>query len=65
MGDGAATLFWLDLWVGDVLLCRRFNRLFNLAENKLVSVAFIFSLGWEEGWSVAVEEEEEVVGVGR
>lgn len=35
--------------MGNVPLCQRFSRLFNLAENKLVSVAIMFSLGWEEG----------------
>jgi len=49
VGDGENTLFWLDRWVGNVPLCQRFSRLFNLAENKLVSVATTFSLGWEEG----------------
>jgi len=49
VGDGATTSFWLDRWVGDVPLSRRFSLLFNLAENKLATVAFMFSLGWEEG----------------
>ena len=39
----------MDRWVGDVPPCRHFSRLFNLAENKLVIVASMFSLGWEEG----------------
>jgi len=47
VGDGATTSFWLDQWVGDVPLCRRFSRLFNLAKNKLATVASMFSLGWE------------------
>jgi len=49
VGDGAATLFWYDQWLGDVLLCQRFSRLFNLVENKLFFVASMFSLDWEEG----------------
>lgn len=49
VGDGETTFFWLDQWVGDVLLCRHFSRLFNLAENKLASVASMCSLGWEVG----------------
>ena len=49
VGDGENTLFWFDRWAGNVPLCQRFSRLFNLAENKLASVAFMFSLGWEEG----------------
>jgi len=39
VGDGEHTSFWLDRWVGDVPLCRRFSWLFNLAENKLATVA--------------------------
>ena len=49
VGDGENTLFWFDRWAGNVPLCQRFSRLFNLAENKLASVASMFSLGWEEG----------------
>ena len=49
VGDGAATLFWNDRWLGDVSFCQRFSRLFNLVENKLLSVASMFSLGWVEG----------------
>jgi len=49
VGDGATTLFWYDPWVGDGPLCRRFSWLFNLPENKLLSVASMFSLGFEEG----------------
>jgi len=49
VGDGAATMFWRDWWLGEVPLCRRFGRLFELAENKLITVASMFSLGWGEG----------------
>lgn len=49
MGDGADTFFWYDRWIGDVPLCQHFGRLFDLAENKSISVATLFSLGWEEG----------------
>ena len=48
MGDGVDTLFWYDRWLGEVPLCQRFSRKFDLAENKLHSVATMFSLGWEE-----------------
>jgi len=41
--------FWFDNWLGDVPLRRRFGRLFDLATNKLISVADMFELGWEEG----------------
>lgn len=49
VGDGTNTLFWYDRWLGDVPLCRRFSRLFELAVNKLSTMANVFSLGWEEG----------------
>ena len=48
VGDRTNTLFWHDRWLGDVPLCRRFSRLFDLAMNKLSTVADMFSLGWEE-----------------
>ena len=54
IGDGKSTFFWYDNWLGDVSLCRRFGRLFDLATNKLISVADIYVLGWEmggEAWS--------------
>jgi len=49
VGDGENTFFWYDRWLGEVPLCRRFSRLFDLADNKLITVATMFSLGWEEG----------------
>lgn len=49
VGDGATTLFWYDRWLRDIPLCQRFSRLFDLAENKLITVATVFSLGKEEG----------------
>jgi len=62
------TLFWQDRWLGDVPLCRRFSRLFNLSLNKSSTVAEMFSLGWEVGgaaWSWRRrlwEWEEELLG---
>ncbi|MCI60134.1 putative non-LTR retroelement reverse transcriptase related protein, partial [Trifolium medium] len=38
-----------DPWVDETPLCERFGRLFDLAENKSVSVAVMFSLGWRAG----------------
>jgi len=49
VGDGASTLFWLDRWVGDVPLCEKFSRLYDLSENKFSFVAQMFDWGWEEG----------------
>jgi len=54
VGDGSNTLFWYDRWIGDLPLCRRFNRLFGLALNKLSTVSDMYTLGWEVGgdaWS--------------
>jgi len=48
VGDGVDTSFWSDWWLGEVPFCQRFRRLFDLAENKLHSVATMFSLGWGE-----------------
>lgn len=52
VGDGSNTLFWYDRWLGDVPLCRRFDRLFGLALNKQITVAEMVSLGWEVGGDV-------------
>ncbi|GAU32997.1 hypothetical protein TSUD_358640 [Trifolium subterraneum] len=48
VGDGSNTYFWTDPWVDGITLCVQFGRLFDLAENKLRTVAEMFSLGW--GW---------------
>ena len=45
VGDGTDTLFWFDKWLGSVPLCVRFRRLFELFENKSITVAHLFSLG--------------------
>ena len=37
LGDGKNAYFWLDRWVGEVPLCRRFARLFDLTTNKLLA----------------------------
>jgi hypothetical protein len=49
VGDGTNTLFWHDRWLGDVPLCRRFSRLFDLAVEKSITVTSMFARGWEEG----------------
>ncbi|XP_024632905.1 uncharacterized protein [Medicago truncatula] len=54
VGDGAATLFWSHRWIGGSPLSVRFPRLFDLSENKTITVATLFSMGLEqggEGWS--------------
>lgn len=53
VGDGAETFFWSHRWIGGILLSVRFRRLFDLAENKTITVANFFSLGLArqgEGW---------------
>lgn len=44
--------FWWDLLLEGGPLSVRFRRLFDLAENKLSSVADTRSLGWEVGMKV-------------
>jgi hypothetical protein len=46
VGDGTNTLFWYDRLLGNVPLCRRFSRLFDLAENKFCTMANMYSLRW-------------------
>ena len=47
LGDRKNTYFWLDRWVGEVPLCRRFARLFDLTINKLSTVAEMYDRGGE------------------
>jgi len=62
VGDGVATSFWSHRWIGGSPLCVRFSRLFDLVEDKTISVASLFSKVFEQGgW---VELEAQVVGVG-
>jgi len=49
LGNGSQTLFWVDKWLGEVPLQVRFRRLFDLSENKWLTVAQMFELGWGEG----------------
>ncbi|GAU22739.1 hypothetical protein TSUD_138630 [Trifolium subterraneum] len=49
VGDGSDTFFWTDPWEEGIPLCERFGRLFDMEENKSVSVAEMFALGWGEG----------------
>ncbi|GAU24870.1 hypothetical protein TSUD_115940 [Trifolium subterraneum] len=46
VGDGSDTSLWTDPWMEGVPLCERFRRLFDLARNKMRTVAEMFSLGW-------------------
>ena len=49
VGDGSSTFFWHDRWLGDVPFRTRFSRLFDLATNKLCTVAEMSALGWGIG----------------
>jgi len=49
VGNGVSSLFWLDRWVGEVPLCVRFRRLYELSEYKVLVVAQMFAWGWNEG----------------
>jgi len=44
---GSFTLFWWDLWLEGGHLCVRFRLVFDLAENKLLTIEEISDLGWE------------------
>jgi hypothetical protein len=39
VGDGLDTFFWTDLWLDGIPLSERFERLFDLAENKSSTIA--------------------------
>jgi len=47
VGNGAYALFWTNKRLRDILMCDRFRRLFDLSEDKWVSMAAISALGWE------------------
>ncbi|GAU33855.1 hypothetical protein TSUD_66410 [Trifolium subterraneum] len=46
VGDGSDTFFWTDPWMDGILLCKRYGRLYELADNKSVMVDEMCSLGW-------------------
>jgi len=67
LGNGKHTLFWSDVWCGEVSFRVRFSRLFELSELKDISVFDMYHLGWGEdgeAWRwrrrLFVWEEEEV-----
>jgi len=49
VGGGSNTYFWLDNWVGGAPLQVQFPRLFDLAENKGVTVQEMERRGWVDG----------------
>ena len=65
VGDDTSTYFWYDRWLGDVPFCTKFRRLFDLASNKLSTVADMVvpsgevvgdAWGWRRGLRVWEEE---------
>lgn len=49
VGNGIGTLFWYDLWVGETPLRFKFPRLFDLAVDKVCTVAAMEREGWDVG----------------
>ncbi|GAU35782.1 hypothetical protein TSUD_56590 [Trifolium subterraneum] len=53
IGDGRTTSFWVDSWLEVGPLVRAFSRLYDLADNKNISVADMCANGWAlngNGW---------------
>jgi len=48
LGNGKHTLFWSDVWYGEVSFRVRFSRLYELSEFKEISVFDMYHLGWGE-----------------
>ena len=46
VGSGRDTFFWMDPCLGGQPLRRRFRRMFDLAENKSITVVKMGNLGW-------------------
>jgi len=49
VGDGLGTLFWYDHWAGETSLRFKYPRLFDLAVNKVCTVADLEREGWDDG----------------
>ena len=47
VGDGASSLFWVDLWLEGKSLNKVYARLYELVGNKLVMLAQMFALDEE------------------
>jgi len=46
VGNRESTFFWLDLWLDGKPLKHSCSRLYKVAENKLVTVAYMYAFGW-------------------
>jgi len=49
VGDGTTNLFWWDPWNDGMILKRNFSRHFDLVDNKMTTVAKMYSLEWGGG----------------
>lgn len=45
VGNGTQTLFWWDMWIDGMILKSNFSRLFQLIDNKMETMADMYSLG--------------------
>lgn len=45
MDDGSSTLFWRDSWLDEIPFNVRYNRFYDLAENKMTIVPDMNALG--------------------
>jgi hypothetical protein len=46
VGNGENTMFWEDVWLGNIPFRERFARLYNLTFNINFMVAKVFEEGW-------------------
>ena len=69
MGNGISTLFWSDLWIGNIYLKVRFPRLFlvSIEKGSYVTDMGIWVYGWVGEWSLEMDivVEKKVVCLGR
>lgn len=47
IGDGAYTLFWHDVWLGDLPLATSFHGLFALDNHRTATVRDRINIGWD------------------
>lgn len=47
MGDGKTTRFWEDSWLGNVPLCSKFHRLYNVNTSFNITVAEVIGGSWD------------------
>jgi hypothetical protein len=64
VGDELDAFFCTDPWLDEIPLSERFERLFDLAENKLSTIVEMSSSGWEAGGKAWVWRRQLWVCVG-